>query len=87
MSTCDGLNVRFSNFNNINLDQNFEHSCKDFSEVATKDLEITRKLKFALDLRKRKNGFDIDSRVRQASPSFAELVCRIKITQNCKFNL
>ena len=48
----------------IKLDQN---SHKDFSEVPTKDLEITRKLKFALDLKKRKKAFDIDSRVRRAS--------------------
>ena len=65
MSTCYGLKVRFpANFVDIKLDQ---YSHKDFSEVPTKDLEITRKLKFALDFRKRKKAFDIDSRVRRAS--------------------
>ena len=68
---CDGLKVRFPNFNDIKLDQNFVLSRKDFSEVAAKDLGITRKLKFTtLDLKRRKKAFDIDS------AEFAELVCR-----------
>ena len=71
MPTCDGLKVRFANFNDTKRGQNLELSRKDFSEVAAKDLGITRKLKFTtLNFKRRKKAFDIDS------AEFAELVCR-----------